>query len=97
MTDDSKPYRHVTVPGAAAIAGPGGGVRAGPQQHGFTLIEAVIAMGVFSFVLAGLALLMISTIKTNSNAKRFTAASALAQTKLEDLRAAANLLLELRR
>lgn len=48
----------------------------------------MLALFIFGFVLAGLAFLMTSNINLNTQARRFTAASTLAQAKLEDIRAA---------
>jgi prepilin-type N-terminal cleavage/methylation domain-containing protein len=55
---------------------------------GYTLIECMIALFVFGFVLAGLAYLMLSTINLNTQARRYTAATTLAHAKLEAIRAA---------
>jgi len=61
-------------------------MRALPAR-GFTLVEVFIALTILGFVLAGLAMMMVGNIKTGREARRFTAAGALAQQKLEDLRA----------
>ena len=58
------------------------------SQRGLTLLEAAISLAIFSYVVAALSMLTISSIKSNSSAKRYTTASALAQGKVEDLRAA---------
>ena len=60
----------------------------GPRgQRGLTLVESAISLAIFSFVVASLSLLTVSSMRSNTNAKRFTMASALAQTKVEALRA----------
>jgi type II secretory pathway pseudopilin PulG len=54
---------------------------------GYTLIETLVALGVLGFALAGLAMLMVGNVQTGWEARRLTAAGALAQQKIEDLRA----------
>ena len=56
-------------------------------SHGFTLLETFIALVILGFSLAGLAMLMVGNMQTGREARRFSAASSLAQQKLEDLRA----------
>lgn len=53
---------------------------------GFTLIETLVAVVVLAFALAGLLMLTISSLDTSSDARHLTAAGALAQQKLEELR-----------
>lgn len=55
------------------------------HQRGFSLVEALVALTIFAFVMAGLTTLMFSTTGTNSQARRMTAATVLAQAKLEEL------------
>jgi prepilin-type N-terminal cleavage/methylation domain-containing protein len=57
------------------------------RSAGFTLFETLVALTILAFALAGLSMLMIGNIKTGLEARRLTAAGALAQQKLEDLRA----------
>lgn len=57
------------------------------RQRGLTLVESMISLAIFAWVLSGLSMLMISSMRSNSNAKRYTVASALAQGKIESLRA----------
>jgi Tfp pilus assembly protein PilV len=57
-------------------------------ERGYALLETLIALVILAFALAGLLMLMLSNVKTGFDARRFTAASALAQQKLEELRAA---------
>ena len=56
------------------------------DNEGFTLIEALVALSVFAFSLVGLAYLMNSAVQTDVQTRRMTAATALAQQKLEELR-----------
>ena len=56
------------------------------DSEGFTLIEALVALSVFAFSLVGLAYLMNSAVQTDVQTRRMTAATALAQQKLEQLR-----------
>src|SRR5262245_18123193 len=58
------------------------------RYAGFTLLETFIALVILGFALAGLAMLMLGNVQTGRLARRFTAAGAQAQQKLEDLRAA---------
>jgi Tfp pilus assembly protein PilV len=63
-------------------------VRATKVEKGYALLETFIALVILAFALAGLVMLMVGNVKAGFDARRFTAASALAQQKLEDLRAA---------
>ena len=56
-------------------------------QRGFTLLETFVELVILGFVLAGLAMMMFGNILTGREARRFSAASALAAQKMEDLRA----------
>jgi len=58
------------------------------KRSGFTLIETLVAVVVLAFALAGLLMLTLGSLDTSSDARRLTAAGALAQQKLEDLRGA---------
>jgi Tfp pilus assembly protein PilV len=58
------------------------------SQRGLTLLEAAISLAIFAYVVSALSMLTVSSMRSNSNAKRYTMASALAQGKIEDLRAA---------
>ncbi len=55
-------------------------------QAGFTIIEVLIAMVILTVALLGLSSMNVYSIKYNDNAKRNTAAVALAQDKLEELK-----------
>jgi prepilin-type N-terminal cleavage/methylation domain-containing protein len=57
------------------------------SNRGFTLLETAIALVILSFALTGLSSLTKSNIQSNAQARYFGAAGALAQQKLEDLRA----------
>lgn len=50
---------------------------------GFTLIEILIAMAIFSIGILGVATMQISSVNGNSNARKFSEASAYAQGQLE--------------
>lgn len=56
------------------------------NHQGFTLIESLVALSIFAFSLVVLAYLMNSTMQTDLEARRITAATTLAQQKLEQLR-----------
>jgi len=56
------------------------------SQRGFTLLETLVALGLFAIVLASLTPLLITTIQANARASRITKATCLAQDKLEVLR-----------
>ncbi len=56
------------------------------SHKGFTLIEVIVALGVFSIALAALPALLVSTIKANVHAMRVTAATNFAQDRLEAIR-----------
>ena len=57
------------------------------RDRGFTLLETTVALLILCFALTGLASLTKSNIQTNAQARYYGAAAALAQQKLEDLRA----------
>jgi prepilin-type N-terminal cleavage/methylation domain-containing protein len=54
---------------------------------GFTLIEILVAMTIFSFAVLGLAIGTVSVIRTNQSSHLRTAAINLAQARFEELRA----------
>jgi Tfp pilus assembly protein PilV len=56
-------------------------------ERGFTLIEAIIAIGVFAGALASLAQLVSVCARTNAVAQHRTSSALLAQQKVEQLRA----------
>lgn len=56
-------------------------------QRGFTLIEALIALLIFSVGLIGMAALMVISVKTNQSAYLRTQASFLAQSMADRMRA----------
>lgn len=55
------------------------------KEKGFTLIEVMVAIVIFSFALLGLAALQLGAIKANSTAMGTTEALNVAQTKMEEL------------
>lgn len=57
------------------------------RRHGFTLLEVLIAMLIFSFGLLGLAALQTYSVKANQSANFRSQASALANTMLDNIRA----------
>ena len=57
------------------------------NQKGFTLLELLIALAILSVGLLGLAGLHIAAIKGNVSGFKFSAASAVAQQRLEELKA----------
>ena len=57
------------------------------RNRGFTLLETGVALFILSFALTGLASLTKSNVQSNAQSRYFGAAGALAQQKLEDLRA----------
>lgn len=57
------------------------------QQQGFTLIETMIALLIFSVGLMGMAALMVLSVKTNHSAYLRTQASFLAQSMADRMRA----------
>jgi prepilin-type N-terminal cleavage/methylation domain-containing protein len=59
------------------------------RPDGFTVIEVLIAIMIFSVALLALAQLQVVTIGGNSFADKMTAATVLAQDKIEELRALA--------
>ena len=59
----------------------------GQRQNGFTLLEILIAMGIFTAAILGVAISATSVIKANHNSYSTTVAINLAQDKLEELKA----------
>ena len=57
-------------------------------QRAFTLLEVLVSLVIFAFVMVGLGRLMISTVETNRDARRITAATNLAMDQVERMRAA---------
>jgi len=66
--------------------GPGGGRSAPARQRGVTLVDSLIAIAVFDFMAIGTALVLNSSIQTDIQARRATAATSLARSKIEELR-----------
>lgn len=56
------------------------------RQNGFSLIEGMVSLLVLVLTLLGLSSLMTTNISTNREARRVTAATTLAQDKLEEIR-----------
>ncbi len=60
--------------------------RGGPgQQAGFTLVEIMVALAILLCGLLVLGGMQLSAIRANAQARRLTEATALVQTKLEEL------------
>ncbi len=57
------------------------------DQHGFTLLELLIAISIFAIGLLSIAGMQITAIRTNSSANTMTAGSALAGGILEEIMA----------
>jgi prepilin-type N-terminal cleavage/methylation domain-containing protein len=57
------------------------------NDRGFTLLETAVALVILLYALTGLSSLTKSNVQSNAQARYFSAAGALAQQKLEDLRA----------
>jgi type IV pilus modification protein PilV len=58
-----------------------------PNRGGFTLIEVLVAMGIFTVAVLGVAISATSVIKANQSSYSATIAINLAQDKLEELKA----------
>jgi prepilin-type N-terminal cleavage/methylation domain-containing protein len=56
------------------------------KKDGFTLVEVLAALGIFSFAVLGLAIGTVTLIRTNQNSHLLTSGVNLAQAKLEELR-----------
>jgi type IV pilus assembly protein PilV len=63
------------------------GVKKSQKDEGFTLIEVLIAISIFSIGLLAVATMQITSIKVNSTAGQITDRITLAQDKLEELMA----------
>lgn len=61
-------------------------VIASSSSLGFSLIEAMIALTILIFMLMTIGYLLVSTLETTAEARRLTAAVALAQDQIERLR-----------
>jgi prepilin-type N-terminal cleavage/methylation domain-containing protein len=57
------------------------------KDHGFTLVEILIAITIFCFAVLGLAIGTMSVIRTNQTSHLRASAVNLAQARLEELRA----------
>ena len=55
------------------------------NKKGFTLVEIMIALTIFSMGILGVAVMQISAIKGNASSSRLTTASAVAQGRMEEL------------
>jgi prepilin-type N-terminal cleavage/methylation domain-containing protein len=60
------------------------------KDDGFTLVEILIALTIFSLAVLGLAMGTVSVIRTNQTSHLRTSAVNLAQARLEELRAMTN-------
>lgn len=56
------------------------------DQRGMTLVEALVAIGIFGIALLGLNALMVGTLRTSELAKDFSAARFLATQRLEQIK-----------
>jgi prepilin-type N-terminal cleavage/methylation domain-containing protein len=62
-------------------------MRPGAAEQGFSLLEVLVATTVFTVAVAGLAEICVIASRANSTARAITAASMLAASKMEQLRA----------
>ncbi|MDY6854101.1 MAG: prepilin-type N-terminal cleavage/methylation domain-containing protein [Thermodesulfobacteriota bacterium] len=53
------------------------------REKGFTLLEVLIALAIFSISLLGLASLSVYTVKGNASSKRISSATVLAESQVE--------------
>jgi len=60
--------------------------RCSSSEKGVTLVEALVAVGIFGIALLGLNMLLISTIKTSQFTKDYTTARYLASHRLEQIK-----------
>jgi prepilin-type N-terminal cleavage/methylation domain-containing protein len=56
------------------------------SRNGFTLLEVLVALGLFAIAVGSLPALLITTVRANVHASRITEATDLAQDKLETIR-----------
>lgn len=56
------------------------------NQKAFTLLEVLVSLLIFAFVMVSLGYLMVTTVETNRDARRITAATNLAMDKIESMR-----------
>lgn len=56
------------------------------NRHGFSLIEAVMAMGVFAVGALTVSTLLVSSYQNNQSGNQITQATLLAETKMEELK-----------
>ena len=57
------------------------------DTHGFSIIECLIALSIFTIGILAVATLVLSSIGENASARRITEATALAEARLEQLMA----------
>lgn len=58
----------------------------GQNQHGFTVLEVVITVGIAGFILLGMTVMLNSLNTVNDRARDLTLVNALAENKIESLR-----------
>jgi prepilin-type N-terminal cleavage/methylation domain-containing protein len=61
------------------------GIKLSNNDKGFTIIEVMIALVIFSFGILGLAKLQITAVNGNAKAREYSEASAFAQGQIESL------------
>ncbi len=78
--------RSLTPLGAAVERALGRARRSGSRERGFTMIEAVLAVGLFVIVATALATVLISAINSHGLSRQKTVAQQAAMDQIEEIR-----------